>query len=87
MGAVAPRRPCRACVPAESLTSERVHADVVDQLRYEADLADEVLRDARLRVCAGCSRLATHTCLDCGCYVEFRASLATKRCPRGRWAA
>ncbi|WP_425562383.1 DUF6171 family protein [Microlunatus aurantiacus] len=56
-------------------------------MRYEVDLAADDVRDARLRVCAGCSRLATHTCLDCGCYVEFRASLPTKRCPRGLWSA
>jgi hypothetical protein len=64
-----------------------VHADVVDQLRYEEDLAADPVRDARLQVCADCSRLASHTCLDCGCYVEFRASLRTKRCPRGLWPA
>lgn len=85
MDAVATRRPCRSCGPTEALTPDRVHAEVVDQLRYEGDLADVAVRDARLRVCAGCPRLATHTCLDCGCYVEFRASLRTKRCPRGHW--
>ena len=78
-------RPCRTCGPTEALTSDRVHTDVVEQLRYEVDLAAAAVRDARLRVCAGCPRLATHTCLDCGCYVEFRASLRTKRCPRGHW--
>ncbi|HYI52485.1 MAG TPA: DUF6171 family protein [Microlunatus sp.] len=78
-------RPCRTCGSTAALTPERVHAQVVDQLRYEGDLATEVVRDARLLVCGGCSRLATHTCLDCGCYVEFRASLRTKRCPRGLW--
>ncbi len=89
VGAATPlaRRPCRGCGPDEALTPERVHAEVVDQLRYEVDLAADDVRDARLRVCAGCSRLATHTCLDCGCYVEFRASLPTKRCPRGLWSA
>ena len=81
------RRPCRSCGPDQALTVEQVHADVVDQLRYEEDLADAATRDARLRVCGSCPRLATHTCLDCGCYVEFRASLRTKRCPLGNWAA
>jgi hypothetical protein len=80
------RRPCRNCGPDEALTPELVHADVVDQLRFESDLAADAVRDDRLRVCAGCSRLATHTCLDCGCYVEFRASLRSKRCPRGLWS-
>lgn len=85
MDDVATRRPCRGCGPTEAMTPGRVHAEVVDQLQYEGDLADVAVRDARLRVCAGCPRLATHTCLDCGCYVEFRASLRTKRCPRGHW--
>lgn len=86
MTTVERRRPCRGCGPGEDLTPERVHAEVVEQLRWEGDLAEGAVRDARLRVCAGCPRLVTHTCLDCGCYVEFRASLRTKRCPRGRWA-
>lgn len=64
-----------------------MHAEVVAQLRYEDDLATDDVRDARLRTCAGCTRLATHTCLDCGCYVEFRASLRAKRCPRGLWSS
>ena len=85
MSAATARRPRRGCGPTEALTPERVHAEVIAQLRYEADLAADEVRDARLQVCAGCSRLATHTCLDCGCYVEFRASLRTKRCPRGLW--
>lgn len=78
-------RPCRRCPPAEALTVGRVRAEVSEQLRYEVDLVDDATRQARLAVCAECPRLATHTCLDCGCYVEFRSALRAKSCPRGHW--
>ncbi|SDD40969.1 hypothetical protein SAMN05216342_3113 [Exiguobacterium indicum] len=39
----------------------------------------------RLRQCAVCSFYQDDTCLKCGCYVSYRARLATKHCPVKVW--
>jgi hypothetical protein len=84
-GTAGATRPCRRCPSSEDRSLEAVRAAVREQLSWEVDLASDAVRDARLDLCRRCPDLAAHTCRRCGCYVEFRASLLDKRCPRGSW--
>ncbi|MFC3808861.1 DUF6171 family protein [Terrabacter sp. MAHUQ-38] len=84
-GAAGGNRPCRRCPSAEDRSPEAVRAAVREQLSWETDLASEEVRDRRLDLCRRCPDLLAHTCRRCGCYVEFRASLQDKKCPRGSW--
>ena len=50
-----------------------------------ADRAEEEERKRRLEICAECGKNIQGTCIECGCYVEIRASLKTGRCPGRKW--
>lgn len=79
---------CIGCERKEmllGLTDEVVQAEIDEQLSIEINLATPEERDQRLAICATCPFRATHTCTRCGCYVGFRASLAMKSCPAGKW--
>ncbi|MFN4214599.1 DUF6171 family protein [Exiguobacterium sp.] len=75
-------RRCRTCPPHEA------DADAHWLLALDSDLMDQVTAaeyKARLQQCATCEFHQKDTCLKCGCFVSYRAKLATKHCPLNVW--
>ncbi|WP_078393609.1 DUF6171 family protein [Shouchella patagoniensis] len=72
-----------SCKKCPELRNKRVVKEIIqEQLVLESDLASDTVFASRLAICASCEHLIDrHTCAICGCYVEFRARLAYKRCP------
>lgn len=81
--------PCRACPPGGD-PRPAIQAQIDAELlrlaeRHPQDLTSDEVRLQRLERCNACERLATDgTCLLCGCYVRFRASLRKVTCPYPR---
>lgn len=44
------------------------------------------VRAQRMAICHACDRFSGNRCLECGCFVEAKAMLATEDCPLDRWA-
>ena len=76
------------CVGCE-LKAEAMEVDVdqliEEQLGLEIDLVAAEIREQRVAQCLECPFRSLHTCVKCGCYYKFRASLAHKQCPAGKW--
>lgn len=73
-------RRCRTCPPTKEDTDWllTIDAEVMPQVT-DAEYQE------RLRQCAVCPFYQDDTCLKCGCYVSYRARLATKHCPMKVW--
>ncbi|WEG11888.1 DUF6171 family protein [Pullulanibacillus sp. KACC 23026] len=76
---------CKACRTVEDILKLDVEQLVAEQLALETDLASDDLRTNRLSICAECSKRSNHTCTLCGCFIQFRTSLAYKSCPIKKW--
>ncbi|MFC6316077.1 DUF6171 family protein [Lapidilactobacillus achengensis] len=77
---------CVRCDLLDELASQDVAANIAEQLSLEVgNLVDPEIRDQRLVICQSCPFFQNGTCLKCGCYTQFRASLKNKTCPEGRW--
>ena len=51
------------------------------------DKVDEQIYEKRLAICQNCDFLANGFCRLCGCFVEMRAAMKIRSCPRvpPRW--
>ncbi len=72
-----------SCKKCPELVDKRVAQDMIqEQLTLESDLTSDAIFAIRLAICACYEHLMDRqTCAICGCYVEFRARLAYKKCP------
>lgn len=79
-------RICKKCLLREY--DEQEYRDKLERLidlMEESEKAEETLYQERLIRCKICEKLATGTCLACGCYVELRAAAKGGRCPNHYW--
>ena len=83
-------KPCGTCGPGILRTAAnavaaagRVVGAAVSGQRVGVSM-DE--RSHRMAVCHACPRFSGNRCLECGCFVEAKAMLATEDCPLDRWA-
>lgn len=59
-------------------------------LKHIADgfrnVSDEVYKE-RVKICEGCDKFSQEArrCLECGCYVDTKASWASEECPLKKW--
>lgn len=73
---------CRGCLTSEIGSMEQVEQLVKEQLQFETDLVSDEIYFKRLQACEKCPSLSSQTtCSHCGCFVQFRAKLAYKKCP------
>ncbi len=73
---------CKGCFRSPIETDEQARKLVEEQLQLETDFVSDDVYENRLEHCKSCPALSGQfTCLHCGCYVEFRAKLAYKKCP------
>ena len=84
----APRIPCRRCM-ITGLREEEVLlrlSDYIDAIEPDRRTPDAEYR-RRLAVCETCDKLADGMCRECGCFVLYRAAVATNDCPDlpSRW--
>ena len=83
-----PNRICKRCLLAEAGEHDllRSLAELRETLP-DSEKTDDTEYASRLAVCGSCDRLYAGTCMECGCYVEFRALKARMHCPRpnGKW--
>lgn len=82
-------KPCGTCGPGLLRTAanavaaaKRVVGAVVSGQPVEVPQATVA---HRLATCRACPRLSGSRCLECGCFVEAKALLATEDCPLGKW--
>lgn len=47
----------------------------------------EQIYTERLTICGECNLCRRGKCLNCGCYVERKAKMATEACPLAKWPA
>ncbi len=81
---------CKRCL-LQDIDEEEILRSVkrlVEGLDEEDRTPEEVYRE-RLALCTSCESLLRGMCRLCGCYVEYRAALRVRSCPRvpSRWGA
>ncbi len=82
------RRICKKCflkdyAPEEYLNNMRAYLHGLDDgIRTEEDTYQQ-----RLSLCGECDKLNEGICRLCGCFVEYRAAIRSKKCPdiHPRW--
>ncbi|MEK3882616.1 DUF6171 family protein [Paenibacillus sp. PL2-23] len=77
------RSDCKGCSADVNVSQELIHR-MVSRLELQGFhcAADDVYRE-RLEACRNCPSLQYgSTCGHCGCFVEVRAKLADRECPR-----
>lgn len=73
---------CKGCLGSVVVSSEEVTQLVIEQLQFEEDIVEDSQYEKRLEACKSCPSFAHDTtCIHCGCFVQFRAKLAYKKCP------
>lgn len=76
---------CFGCEVKETTVNIPVQELIAEQLLVESNLAEISIKKRRIKKCEICPYRVAHTCSKCGCFYEFRASLADKKCPVGSW--
>ncbi|WP_348920294.1 DUF6171 family protein [Enterococcus rotai] len=76
---------CLGCEIKETTVNIDVQQIIAEQLLVESHLAGTAMKEQRMKMCESCPFKVEHTCSKCGCFYEFRASLAEKKCPIGNW--
>ncbi|MBR3819462.1 MAG: hypothetical protein IKJ41_10015 [Clostridia bacterium] len=51
----------------------------------DRDKASDDEYKSRVSICSECEFLSEGTCLECGCYPEFKAAFKKQKCPRRKW--
>lgn len=81
--------PCPECENKAYLSSLDMTPELVAEMAAEepvADYAGDELVAKRLEFCNSCPKLiGGMTCLDCGCFVQFRVRHKTAACINGKW--
>lgn len=74
---------CRRCLLRDMGDSEYYQGVVKyrETLPPEYGVSDEIYQE-RLDLCLGCDELENGVCRQCGCFVEIRASMNAKSCPK-----
>ncbi len=80
-----PKRVCRKCLLREMEDHGGVDLDKYLGALKPQDRSDDKLYEERLMICKECEHLIEASCMACGCYVEFRASIKRNRCPKKKW--
>lgn len=75
-------------VPKITTVAGAVKRVVVAKARGKTVILDAETVKQRLDACAKCPFLdkKARQCLECRCFVDLKAQLATESCPRHRWA-
>lgn len=73
---------CKRCLLLDAGNSI-THQDIMAQLDMlePSERTTQAEYDRRLALCKDCDNLISGVCTKCGCYVEYRAGIATKDCP------
>ena len=73
---------CKRCLLREA-AEEDTFRDIQGQIgKLSAEeKTDEACYHQRLEACKACEHLISGVCLNCGCYVEFRAAFQKMKCP------
>jgi hypothetical protein len=43
-------------------------------------------RNRRLKICHSCEHFSAPRCTLCGCFMNFKTTLASSQCPVGKWS-
>ena len=77
---------CRLCgIFSELPENVTDYADRLYRLLPARERAEEPLMKERLKVCEGCEKCNSGTCLACGCYTIIRVMKTDTRCPDKKW--
>jgi len=79
------KKDCPGCGRKQNIIDAEIDFLISQQLEMEVGLVGDEIRDERLVICANCPFLLGPTCIKCGCFAKFRASLEIKNCPVSKW--
>ena len=79
------RTRCRKCLLSQTSQTEVFESvkRLVEGLEEDVRVSEGEYR-ARLMKCESCDQLLAGMCRLCGCYVELRAAIRTRSCPKAR---
>ena len=81
--------PCPVCESKKDLAAMHMTPELVEEMAASevvVDFCGEAELRRRLDICGACPRLLDQmTCVECGCFVQFRARHATAHCANGLW--
>ena len=81
--------PCPVCESKKDLAAMQMTPELVEEMAASevvVDFCGEVELRRRLVICGDCPRLLDQmTCVECGCFVQFRARHSTAHCANGLW--
>ena len=80
--------PCRRCL-MEGVRKEEILQKIEEYLNAlpSEERTPAARYQSRLTVCETCSRMENGLCMECGCFVLYRAGKNSSDCPAGRWNA
>jgi len=77
---------CIVCRYLEKFKNVSVEGELKRLAASGTPMADDALRDTRLKICSECKFLNSgDTCLMCGCYVLLRSAILKNKCPKKYW--
>lgn len=73
---------CKRCLVYEMADAAKYKNmyDYINNLEEDIKTPKEEY-DKRLAICKECEKLLSGVCRACGCFVEMRAAVKTRRCP------
>ena len=80
-------KPCESCSWIDVLknSGEAVKNAVVHKVKNGTLTLEQDKVEARLKVCGECEYLDGSRCKACGCFIKFKALLASEKCPHSKW--
>ena len=81
---------CEGCsfppLSEQALSLGKSLADsMLNALKLKGVKASKEEVQKRIKTCEGCQYLKDNRCLECGCFISFKAGLKHEKCPKGKW--
>ncbi len=80
---------CPECETKAYLSSLEMTPELLEEMAFQEQISDYVgdeIYKKRLDICKNCDKLiGGMTCMNCGCFVQFRARHITGVCVEGKW--
>lgn len=74
-------------LPPLSRQVKNFASSMVNWVKDGFKMAPKPVRDERLTICKGCEKYNEGRCLSCGCFLDYKTSIAAEKCPLDKWGA
>ena len=80
---------CPECESKRELASMEMTPEILEEMAASevcADYVGDEIYAQRLTICKKCNHLMNEmTCMNCGCFIQFRARHSQAACVEGKW--